>query len=125
MGARPVWLPVSLDELAGPRNESDHAIREHRTVPHVAVPVDGDVQVLRRPRPASAAVSVLAELRSPPLEELLPEILTRSHNWYADTLVLTLGLEVAETGRFDDGVEVVADFVMDLSGGGAPEPPAR
>ena len=58
-------------------------------------------------------------MRSPPLEELLPEILTRSHNWYADTLVLTLGLEVAETRRFDDG----ADFVVDLSGGGAPELP--
>ena len=30
---------------------------------------------------------------------------------------------MAETGRFDDGVEVVADFVEDLPGLGAPAPP--
>ena len=75
------------------------------------------------PGPAPAPAPGLAELHSPPLAELLPEILTRSHNWYADTLILTLGLEVAGTGRFDDGVEVVADFVENLPDPGAPVPP--
>ena len=50
----------------------------------------------------------------------MPAILARSHNWYADILILTLGLEVAGTGRFDDGVDVVADFVTGLAGRGAP-----
>ena len=63
---------------------------------------------------------MLAELRSPPLEALLAETLTKSHNWYADTLTLTLGLEVAQSGRFDDGVEVIADFVTDLRAAAQP-----
>ncbi len=98
------------------------AARRLRDALHAAgVIVEGAVRIRRTARPTSAPADVLAELRSPPLEELLPEILTRSHNWYADILALTLGLEVAETGRFDDGVEVVADFVNDLPAGGAPE----
>ena len=68
---------------------------------------------------AAGSAAVLAELRSPPLADLLPEILADSHNWYADTLALTLGLEAAGTGRFDDGVEVIADFVTGRAGGAA------
>ena len=88
------------------------------------VTVEGAVRLRRRPAAASGPVAVLAELRSPPLEALLPEILTKSHNWYADTLTLTLGLEVAGTGRFDDGVEVITDFVTDLPDGRVPDLPA-
>ena len=32
-------------------------------------------------------------------------------------------LEAAETGRFDDGVEVIADFVTEIVGEGALDPP--
>ena len=100
------------------------AARHLRDALHAAgVAVEGAVRVQARTRPARDPAAVLAELHSPPVEELLPEILTRSHNWYADTLILTLGLEVAQTGRFDDGVEVVADFVDDLPGAGTPVPP--
>ena len=59
-------------------------------------------------------ISALAELRSGPLEDVLERILTESHNWYADMLTLTLALEVAGSGRFEDGVEVVSDFVTGL-----------
>ena len=122
-GEYPISEPAFTIPASDPAPVLRAARRLRDALHDAGVAIDGGVQILRRPRPASAAVSVLAELRSPPLEELLSEILTRSHNWYADTLVLTLGLEVAETGRFDDGVEVVADFVADLSGGGAPELP--
>ncbi len=78
------------------------------------VTVDGRAR-LERVRPVAAAPApVLAELRSPPLDDLLDPLLTNSHNWYADTLALTLGKEVAGTGRFDDGVEVIADFALGL-----------
>ena len=99
------------------------AARRLRDALHAAgVTVEGTVRLQARARPASDPAAVLAELHSPPLEEILPEILTRSHNWYADTLILTLGLEAAGTGRFDDGVEVVADFVEDLPDPGTPVP---
>ena len=73
---------------------------------------------------ASGSATVLAELRSPPLESLLPDILTDSHNWYADMLALTIGLEVAGSGRFDDGVGVVSDFASGLVDGAATPAPA-
>ncbi|MCY4505946.1 MAG: D-alanyl-D-alanine carboxypeptidase, partial [Acidobacteria bacterium] len=80
------------------------------------VPVDGEVRA-ERTRPASTGPgSVLAELPSPPLDDLLDRLLTNSHNWYADIFALTLGREVAGTGRFDDGVEVIADFGLGLRG---------
>ena len=78
------------------------------------VTVDGEVRVERTRAAAAGPGPVLAELPSPPLDDLLGPLLTNSHNWYADTLALTLGREVAGTGRFDDGVEVIADFALDL-----------
>lgn len=62
---------------------------------------------------------VLAEFRSSPLSEVLDRVLTDSHNWTADMLVLTLGWEVARTGRFDDGVAVITDFLERTVGSGA------
>ncbi len=132
----PVWgtdtlllrgeYPISEQAFTIPASDPAPALRAARllrdTLRAAGVSVEGAVRLRTRTRPAPDAASMLAELHSPPLEELLPEILTRSHNWYADTLILTLGLEVAETGRFDDGVEVVADFVEDLPDLGAPVP---
>ena len=133
----PVWgtdtlllrgeYPISEPSFTIPASDPApvlRAARRLRDALHAAgVAVDGAVRLQARTRPAPDRATVLAELHSPPVEELLPEILTRSHNWYADTLILTLGLEVAETGRFDDGVEVVADFVEDLPDPGTPVPP--
>ena len=133
----PVWgtdtlllrgeYPISEPSFTIPASDPApvlRAARRLRDALHAAgVAVDGAVRLEARTRPAPDRAAVLAELHSPPVAELLPEILTRSHNWYADTLILTLGLEVAETGRFDDGVEVVADFVEDLPGAGTPVPP--
>ena len=59
-------------------------------------------------------LATLAEFRSPPLQDVLERILTKSHNWYADMLTVTLALEVSESGRFEDGVEVISDFVREL-----------
>jgi D-alanyl-D-alanine carboxypeptidase/D-alanyl-D-alanine-endopeptidase (penicillin-binding protein 4) len=133
----PVWgtdtlllrgeYPISEQAFTIPASDPAPVLRAARGLRdalHAAgVAVEGTVRLRARARPAPVPGPVLAELHSPPLQELLPDILTRSHNWYADTLILSLGLEVAETGRFDDGVEVVADFVEDLPDVGAPGPP--
>jgi len=86
------------------------------------VRMDGDAQVGEPPAAASGEATLLAEVRSPPLGSLLSDILADSHNWYADTLALTLGLEVAGSGRFPDGVEVISDFVSGLGEDAAPAP---
>lgn len=84
------------------------------------VVVEGGVRLGTRAAPASDPGALLAELRSPPLAALLDHVLTDSHNWYADTLALTLGLEVAGSGRFADGVDVIADFAAEQSTGARP-----
>ena len=133
----PVWgtdtlllrgeYPISEQAFTIPASDPAPVLRAARrlrdSLHEAGVAVEGTVRLQPRTRPAPDPAAVLAELHAPPLEELLPEILTRSHNWYADTLILTLGLEVTETGRFDDGVEVVADFVEDLPDPGMPLPP--
>ena len=138
----PVWgtdtlllrgeYPISEPSFTIPASDPAPVLRAARrlrdALHEAGVAVDGTVRLQAQPRPAPDQAAVLAELHSPPVKELLSEILTRSHNWYADTLILTLGLEVAETGRFDDGVEVVADFVDDLPDPArrvAPEPSLR
>ena len=132
----PVWgtdtlllrgeYPISEQAFTIPASDPAPVLRAARrlrdALHEAGVTVEGAVRLQARARPARDPAAVLAELHSPPLEELLPEILTRSHNWYADTLILTLGLEVAGTGRFDDGVEAVADFLEDLPDLGAPVP---
>ena len=133
----PVWgtdtlllrgeYPISESPFTIPASDPAPVLRAARrlrdALHNAGVAVEGAVRLQPRTRPAPDTAATLAELHSPPLEALLPEILTRSHNWYADTLILTLGLEAAETGRFDDGVEVVADFVEDLPYPGTRVPP--
>ena len=113
-GEYPLSEPPFTVPVSDPAPLLRAARRLRATLGEAGVVVDGEVRVQRtRPAPARAG-SVVAELPSPPLDDLLDPLLTNSHNWYADILALTLGREVAGTGRFDDGVEVVADFALGL-----------
>ena len=76
------------------------------------VSVEGAVRM--RSVTARDQLSVMAVFRSRPLGDILERTLTESHNWYADMLTRTLALEVAGSGRFEDGVEVVSDFAAGL-----------
>ena len=119
-GEYPLGEPSFTVPVSDPQPAVRAARRLRRALNEAGVEVDGGVRVQRsRPAPAAPA-PVLAELRSPPLDDLLDAILTNSHNWYADTLALTLGLEAAGSGRFDDGVDVIADFAAGLREGPAP-----
>ena len=115
--------PISESSFLVPASDPSPAHRAAQrlldALDEAGVSVAGGVRLAGRPGAGSGPTSVLAELHSPPLAELLPHVLTRSHNWYADTLALTLGLEVAGSGRFDDGVEVIADFAAGLPAAGA------
>ena len=122
-GEYPISEPSFTIPASDPAPVLSAARRLHHALHAAGIAVEGTVRLQARTRPAPDPAAVLAELHSPPLEEILPEILTRSHNWYADTLILTLGLEVAETGRFDDGIDVVADFAEELPDPGTRIPP--
>lgn len=113
-GEYPLSEPPFTVPVSDPAPLRRAARRLRAALGETGVTVGGAVRV-ERTRPASAGTgSVLAELPSPPLDDLLDPLLSDSHNWYADTLALTLGREVAGTGRFDDGVEVIADFARGL-----------
>ena len=115
--------PISESSFLVPASDPSPARRAAQrlrdALREAGVTVAGGVRLAGRPGADSGTAAVLAALHSPPLGELLPHVLTRSHNWYADTLALTLGLEVAGSGRFDDGIEVIADFVAGLPAAGA------
>ena len=123
-GEYPITEPAFRVAASDPRPARRAAGRLRQALVEAGVTLDGGLRIDTRPIPASQRLP-LAKHRSPPLAELLPPILTDSHNWYADMLVLTLGLEAAGSGRFDDGVEVVATFLAELpdAGGGAARGP--
>ena len=121
-GEYPLSEPPFVVPVSDPAPALRAARRLRAALDEAGVAVDGGVRVQRAGAAAGDRATLLAELRSPPLDDLLDPILTNSHNWYADTLALTLGLEVAGSGRFDDGVEVIADFAADLPDDGALAP---
>lgn len=124
-GEYPLGEPPFVVPVSDPAPAARAAGRLRDALREAGVTVDGGLR-MQRARPAAAApAAVLAEFRSPPLGDLLEPILADSHNWYADTLTLTLGLEVAGSGRFDDGVDVVADFAAARRGGAAGAPALR
>lgn len=113
-GEYPISEGPFVVSASDPAPERRVARRLHEALDAAGVTVEG---VARRgsPRVATAEpAAVLAELRSRPLRDLLERILTHSTNWYADMLALTLARDIAGTGRFDDGVEVISDFVRGL-----------
>lgn len=122
-GEYPVSEAAATVTASDPAPVRRAAQRLQRALAEAGVTLDGGLELQARPAPASQR-TLVAEHRSLPLAELLAPILTNSRNWYADMLILTLGREAAGSGRFDDGVEVVANFLDGIPGPGqdaAPE----
>ena len=114
-GEYPITEPAFVVAASDPAPVRRTARRLRAALVEAGVAVDGEAR-LATPADAGLARTVVAAFSSPPLEEVLDRMLTESHNWTADMLTLTLGREVAGTGRFDDGVDVVADFVERVTG---------
>ncbi len=113
-GEYPISETPFVVSASDPAPERRAARRLREALGEAGVTVEGVVRLQSQSVAAPDQISALAELRSGPLEDVLERILTESHNWYADMLTLTLALEVAGSGRFEDGVEVVSDFVTGL-----------
>ena len=123
-GEYPISEPAATVTASDPAPARRAAEHLRRALGEAGVTVAGGLSIQRRPAAAGES-TVLAEYRSPPLAELLAAILTDSRNWYADMLILALAREVAGSGRFADGVEVIAALLAELPGAGngaLPEP---
>jgi len=59
---------------------------------------------------------VLATLRSPPLREILRVINKESHNFFAETILKTLGRTVRGDGSYQGGAEAVEEFLVSAVG---------
>ncbi len=122
-GEYPISEPAATVTASDPAPARRAAERLRHALGEAGVTVDGGLVFQRQA--AAGESTVLAEYRSAPLAELLAPILTDSRNWYADMLILALAREVAGSGRFDDGVEVIAALLAALPGAGngvLPEP---
>ena len=122
-GEYPISEPAATVTASDPAPARRAAERLRHALGEAGVTVDGGLVFQRQA--AAGESAVLAEYRSAPLAELLAPILTDSRNWYADMLILALAREVAGSGRFDDGVEVIAALLAALPGAGngvLPEP---
>jgi PBP4 family serine-type D-alanyl-D-alanine carboxypeptidase len=58
----------------------------------------------------------LAGITSPPLPEIVAGILEPSQNWMAEQLLHTLGAELGEKGSWDEGLEVMQEFLVGAVG---------
>jgi serine-type D-Ala-D-Ala carboxypeptidase/endopeptidase (penicillin-binding protein 4) len=102
-GARRTLIRAQRD----PVRQAAHALL--RAVEGQGVVVRGGVRIVwDREESPSHAVHV-AGMESPPLMELVREILATSQNWMTEQLVRTLGALHGEEGSWEEGFQVIAD----------------
>jgi len=82
------------------------------------VRIDGPVRVLNSPADSASYLErsplILAQHTSVPLSEIIRVINKRSHNFYAEQLLFTLGACLGEEGSFAGGLEVEKRFLSKL-----------
>jgi len=66
--------------------------------------------------PDCPAARRVAGIRSPPLGEVVPLILSESHNWTAEQLLRTLGAERSGEGSWQAGLEVAVTYLEEEAG---------
>lgn len=65
---------------------------------------------------AGEALRTLAVHHSPPVSELIHPVNRRSHNLYADALLLAMARAAGEPGSFEGGSEVLSRFLVEVVG---------
>lgn len=123
-GAGPRTLRVPMTD---PVRFAAHALAE--ALARQGVLLEGGVRVVRSPEEAKALregrlqeedpPSPIAELtvwESPPLREIVANILAPSQNWMAEQLVRTLGAERGERGSWREGIRVTMEFLVGAVG---------
>ncbi len=80
--------------------------------------IDGPVRVLNAPADSARYLEksplIVAQHSSVPLAEIVRVINKRSHNFYAEQLLFTLGAYLGQEGSFDGGLEVEKRFLSKL-----------
>lgn len=113
-GEYPVSEPAYTVAVAVPHPDLFAAWAIGDALAEEGVAIAGTVRIEAGPRGLPG--EELAAIRSPPLAELLPPILTDSHNWYAEMLLRILAAEVRGVGRDDEGLAVVESFLEEEVG---------
>lgn len=116
--------PVALDAeprvlrlpMTDPVRFAAHAFAE--ALRERGVTLDGAVRVVRDSTEATALRGgrELTSWTSPPLSEIVRNILQPSQNWIAEQLVRTLGAEKGEGGGWRSGIAVEQDFLFNTVG---------
>ncbi len=121
-GPRTLRVPMT-----DPVRFAAHALAE--ALQKQGVVLEGGVQVVRTPEEAMVfkegrlqegeVPSPMQELtvwESPPLREIVANILGPSQNWMAEQLVRTLGVERGERGSWREGIRVMTEFLVGTVG---------
>lgn len=113
-GEYPISEPSYRVELAHPWPERAAADALLASLAAAGIHVEGTVRLEALPgRMPSAEPTILAELASPPIAELLGPILEDSHNWIAEMLLRALAAEVRDEGRDDTGLELIGKMLVE------------
>ncbi|MCP3958372.1 MAG: D-alanyl-D-alanine carboxypeptidase/D-alanyl-D-alanine-endopeptidase [bacterium] len=112
-GEYPISEPPYRIELSVPAPELHAARHLRRALERAGITVAGEIRLHSGP---TLDGPVLARHRSATLAERLEPILTDSHNWHAEMLLLSLAAEVAGEGRLDEGLEIERRFLIEEVG---------
>jgi serine-type D-Ala-D-Ala carboxypeptidase/endopeptidase (penicillin-binding protein 4) len=88
------------------------------TLERAGIAIDrNEVRVVSDPAASvSGGAATLVEWRSPPLPQAIAPVLMMSQNWFAETLVKTLGREVRGRGSWEAGLALERDFLTRVVG---------
>lgn len=111
--------PHSIRRSTGePAGFAAHALRS--ALESRDITVEGAVQVLFSPMPAESILPErprrIATWTSPPLHEIVHELMKPSQNWMTDKLAKTLGAERGDGGSWPAGLAVVRKYLYEVAG---------
>ncbi|TVP56819.1 MAG: D-alanyl-D-alanine carboxypeptidase/D-alanyl-D-alanine-endopeptidase [Gemmatimonadales bacterium] len=100
----------------------------YRAIEGRGIPIEGGLEILWNPGepvlggcragelPVCTGSVRIAGMASPPLSELVREILEVSQNWMTEQLVRVLGAEFGTKGSWDEGFEVITETLVQGAG---------
>lgn len=114
-GEYPISEPPYAMQVSTPHPERRAAEAFRAVLRAEGINLAGDLRFTSEP--AAPRAPVVATLRSPPLAEILPPILTDSQNWYAEMLLRLLAAELgSDGGRFSDALRLEKRFLEEVVG---------
>jgi D-alanyl-D-alanine carboxypeptidase/D-alanyl-D-alanine-endopeptidase (penicillin-binding protein 4) len=106
-GEYPLSEPSYQLDLSVPDGDAHAGAAFKAALARAGVIAENRVEVSRQALPPGKR---LASVKSAPVAEMLPLLLTESHNWYAEMLLRMIAAQVGE-GRSDDGLRLVREML--------------